>query len=137
MTIEASIQTALLERVASLALSPVLEIAWENANFDPPENESYIVVKQFPNGNTRYSQTGSDPHQRIGILQLMLVTPLNKGPSTAAETAGLIAEHFPAGLIMRSGDVKVTVTKSPEVATAINTDVSHDVPISVEYECNA
>ena len=137
MTIESDIETALFERVASLVLSPVLEVSWPNANFDPPENESYIVVKQFPNGTTRYSQTGSDPHQRIGILQLMLVTPLNQGPATATETAGEIAEHFPAGLIMRSGSTKVTVDKASEVATAIKTDVSHDIPVSIEYFCSA
>jgi hypothetical protein len=137
LTIEQEIQTALFERVASLVLSPVLEVSWPNVNFDPPENESYIVVKQFPNGNTRYSQTGSDPQLYIGILQITVITPLNKGPSDATQIAGEVAEHFNTGLIMRSGVAKVVVTKAPEVATAITTDSSYDVPISVEYECNA
>lgn len=137
MSIESDIETSLFDRVASLVLSPVLEVAWPNTNYDPPADEAYIAVKQFPNGATRYSQTGADPQQYIGILQLTVVTPLNKGPANATQIAGEVAEHFNTGLIMRSGAVKVIVTKAPEVATAITTDSSYDVPVSVEYFCQA
>ena len=137
MTIETEIQAALFDRVADLVLSPVLPVSWPNANFRPPADGLYMAVKLFPNGTSRYSQRGSDAQQYIGILQITVVTPLNKGPSNATQIAGEVAEHFNTGLIMRSGDVKVIVTKAPEIATAITTDSSYDVPLSVEYECNA
>lgn len=137
MTVESDIESALLARVASLVLSPVLPISYENIDFAPPDDGLYAKVQHFPNGTTRYSQTGSDPKQRIGILQLTVVTPLNQGPSNATLIAGQIAEHFPADLIMRSGAVKVTVTDAPSIAPAIKADASHDVPLSIPYFCNA
>lgn len=137
MTIESNIETALFDRVADLVLSPVLPVSWPNANFRPPDDGLYMAVKHFPNGTSRYSQGGADPQQYIGILQLTVVTPLNKGPANATQIASEVAEHFNTGLIMRSGNVKVTVTKAPEVATAITTDSSYDVPVSVEYFCQA
>ena len=135
--IESDIETALFDRVASLALSPVLPIAWPNVDYTPPADGLYMSVQLFPNGVQRYSQTGADPKQRIGILQITVVTPLNQGPSNATLIASQIAEHFPADLIMRSGAVKVSVTDAPSIAPAIKTDASHDVPLSIPYFCNA
>ena len=137
MTVESDIEAALLARVASLALSPVLPISYENIDFTPPDDGLYAKVQHFPNGVSRYSQTGSDPKQRIGILQLTVVTPLNQGPSNATLIAGQIATHFPADLAMWSGDVKVTITDAAAIAPAIKTDASWDTPLSIPYFCQA
>lgn len=137
MTIESDIETALFDRVTSLSLTPPLPIAWPNVDYTPPTDGLYLAVQHFPNGVSRYSQTGADPKQRIGILQLTVVTPLNQGASNATLIAGQIAEHFPADLIMRSGAVKVTVTDAPSIAPAIKTDASWDTPLSIPYFSNA
>lgn len=141
-TIEAKIERALMNRVTSLVLNPVLPISWPNFDFPgknpdgtaKPMPASYIRVQHFPNRNTRLTLGSNDPVWRRGFLQLTVVTPLNKGAEPAKEIAGKIAEYFPADLPLDYGGVRVRVVTAPDVAPEIETDISWDVPVSVYYE---
>ena len=135
--IEQDIETALFERVASLTLSPVLPVAWPNVNFTPPDDGKYLEVSHFPNGVSRYALGGGNASSRIGLLQLTVVTPLNQGPANATAIAGEVAAHFNDATVMFEGVAKVFVTKAPELAPAIKSDVSWSVPVTISYECNS
>ena len=63
-----------------------------------------------------------------------MVAPLNAGSSEATALAGAVAAHFPADLALYQEDLKVRVQAAPDVAPAIKTDRSWDVPVSVRYE---
>ena len=145
MTVESSIETALFNRVRTLTLSPALTLAWPNKEF-PGHNASgvaismpasYIRVEQFDNQNERLFLKGSDPHWRRGFLQLTVVTPRDKGSPPAKAIAGTVAEHFPAGLALYSGGVKVNITKAPDVLFPLLGDNSWDVPVTIYYEAFA
>lgn len=141
-TVEAKIEKALLDRVASLTLVPALPVAWPNVDFPGKDSNgvpnampaSYIIVQHFPNKNTRLTFGSTDPSWRRGFLQLTAVTPLNKGSLAAKEIAGKIAEHFPADLPLDYSGVRVRVVMAPDIAPEIETDVSWSVPVSVYYE---
>lgn len=135
-TIQGSIEAALFARVASLALSPAIPVAWPNVSFTPP-TAGYLRVTHVPNIARRLFLGSTDPHQRLGLLQVDAFTPLNKGASAATEIAGMVAEHFPADLKMTSGTVTVRVTKAPDVAQAIADDAFWFVPVTVSYEAYA
>jgi len=132
MTIEEKIQRALGARVAALVLSPPLIVAWPNnvTAVSPP----YLRVDYFPNRSQRIGIKGSSPHRRLGILQITVVAPLNVGPDRSVAIAGLVAEHFPADLVLTYDGVDVRIFKAPDVLPANKEDASWDVPVSIEYE---
>lgn len=132
-TIQSSIETALFARVASLVLSPALPVAWPNLAYDPPTT-GYLRVTHVPNVARRIFLNGSDPHQRLGLLQLDVFQPLNKSAATATELAGKVAEYFPCDLKMVSGAVTVRIAKAPDVAQAIADDAFWFVPVTCQYE---
>src|SRR5690349_358560 len=132
-TIQSSIEMALFTRMASLTLSPALPIAWPNVSFSPPTT-GYLRVTHVPNIARRIFLNGSDPHQRLGLLQLDVFQPLNKGASAATELAGKVAEWFPADLKMATGAVTVRVTKASDIAQAIADDAFWFVPVTCQYE---
>lgn len=132
-TIQSNIETALFARVAALVLSPALPIAWPNLAFTRPAT-GFLRVTHVPNINRRLFIGSRDPHQRLGLLQVDVFTPLNKGASTATEIAGKVAEHFACDLKMISGGVTARVTKAPDVAQAVTDDTHWLVPVTVQYE---
>jgi hypothetical protein len=135
MTIEEKIEAALGTRVASLVLSPALAVAWPNNVF--PSALPYLRVDFFRNRNERISIKGSNPHRRLGILQVTVVTALNAGPSVATGIAGRVAEHFPADLVLDYDGISVRIEAAPDVLSAVKEDASWDTPVSIRYECFA
>lgn len=133
-TVEENIETALLTRVASLDLTPALQVAWPNVAFTPPAAAAYVQVLHFPNRNTRLFLDGADPHFRQGILQMTVVAPLNAGPQAATRIAGGIAAHFPADLALYSEGLKLKIAAAPRVWPADRTDTSWNVQVDVPYE---
>lgn len=144
-TVQENIEKALLDRVVSLVLSPVLLVAWPNRPFPGKDSSgvaiakplTYLAVSILPNNNTRFLLDGSGPSMYQGILQIVVVSPLDKGTQTPTRIAGLVAEHFPADMALFSGGTRVTLTKAPDVASPLKNDVSWDVPISIYYEAFA
>lgn len=139
-TVESSIESALLVRAAALVADegPLegLPIAWPNVAFNRPTT-AFLRVTHVPNRSRRMFLRGSDPHQRLGLLQIDVFAPKNKGATPATEMAGLVAAHFPADLDLVSGSVKVRVIKAPDVAQAMADDTHWQVPVMVEYEALA
>lgn len=135
-TIESSLEAALFARVAALALSPALPVAWPNVSFNPPAT-GYMRVTHLPNANRRLFLGSNDPHQRLGLLQLSVFAPKNGGASTATEIAGKVAAHFPADLPMRRDGITVKVAKAPDVAPAFAEDTHWHVPVTIAYQAFA
>lgn len=134
MTIEGSIEAALFTRVASLVLSTAMPVAWPNLSFEPILT-GYLMVTHLPNGNRRMFIGSGEPHQRLGLLQVSVFAPKNKGPTPATEMAGKVAEHFPCDLKLVSGDVSLRITKAPDVIQAMANDPFWHVPVRISYEC--
>lgn len=135
-SIETQIWLALKARVAALTLSPALPVAWPNEDFIKPIT-GYLRVTHVPNVNRRLFIGSTEPHQRIGLLQVDVFSRKNQDASVAAEIAGQVAAWFPTDLRMTYGTVSVRVTKAPDVAQAIADDTHWLAPTSVEYECFA
>lgn len=133
-TKEGHIEQALFLRVKSLSLSPATPIAWPNKSFTPPPSAGYLRVTHIPNINTRPFLESDAPHQRLGILQIDVFKPKNRGTAVATDAAGAIAAHFPADLEMKSGTVTVSVSKTPDVRQALPDDAHWMVPVIIRYE---
>lgn len=136
-SIETSIWLALKARVQALLLSPaVTAIAWPNESFTKPTG-AYLRVTHVPNLNRRLFLAGSDPHQRLGLLQVDYFGKKNQPAAVAIEIAGQIAAWFPADLSMTYGDILVRVTAAPTVVQAMDDDTHVLVPVTVPVECFA
>ena len=139
-TIKTKIWLALRARVESLVLSPVHPIAWPNENFTPPASvlAPYLEVMHLPNTSDRLFINRGDANRYSGILQISAMYRLGTphGETMAGEIAGLVAEHFPADLYMPYSDIRLRVTKDPDVAQGFRDDETQrwKTPVSIRYE---
>lgn len=135
-TIKTSIWLALKARVQTLVLSPVLPIAWPNESFNKPTG-GYLRVTHIPNVNRRLFLNPSDPHQRLGLLQIDVFGRKNENAAIAVEIAGKVAQHFACGTEMWRDGLRVSVTKEPDDGQTIEGDTHVQVPVTIAYECIA
>lgn len=143
-SIETSTWMALKGRVATLILTPTLQIAWPKESFTAPQSppphprpQPYLEIRHLPNANTRRAIGNADAHRRAGILQITLKYPvaLNHPEALQTEIVGKIAAHFPAGLPMVYGGLMLKVEKAPDVASSFRdgSDPYWQTPVSVRY----
>jgi hypothetical protein len=134
--IETALWLALRARVEALVLSPALPVAWPNESFTKPTG-GYLRVTRIPNLNRRLFLKGSDPHQRLSLLQIDVFAKKNQNAAVALEIAGQVAAHFPADLKMSAYGVTARVTKAPEVAQPLDDETHLMVPVTVSVEAMA
>lgn len=134
--IETALWLALRGRVEALALSPPLPIAWPNESFTKPTG-GYLRVTWIPNLNRRLFLAGSDPHQRLSLLQIDVFAKKNQPVAVALEIAGQVAAHFAADLRMSAYGVTARVTKAPEIAQPIDDTTHLMVPVTISIEAFA
>ena len=111
-------------------LSPALPTAYEGVTFNPP-NGLYQRV-QFTIQSPDDPVLGTGFHRERVTMQIFVVGAANKGTSEVITRAELIRNHFPKGLVLQEGNVKIHVLKTPQVAG--NTVVSERVicPVLIE-----
>ena len=136
-SIETSIWVALKARAQALVLSPVLPVAWPNEKYDPSPSQNYLRVTHIPNVNRRLFLGSSDPHQRLGLLQVDVFGKRNENVAVTVEIAGKVAQHFACGTEMWRDGLRVSVTKAPDVGQPIDGDTHVQVPVTIAYECFA
>lgn len=122
-------------RVAIIAESLGLPIAWPNIAFTPPDDAPYGRVYVLP------AQTvGQDLEGQLrtyqGILQVNIITPAGSGVSQARGLAQSVADAFPEGLPLVDGDLTVYINGPPQVRQPIqgNIDITH--PVSMQYRAD-
>ena len=105
-------------RVAIIAESLGLPIAWPNIAFTPPDDAPYGRVYVLP------AQTvGQDLEGQLrtyqGILQLNIIAPAGSGVTLARGLAKSVADAFPEGLPLVDGDLTVYINGPPQVRQPI------------------
>lgn len=109
-TVEACIHGALMARVESLTLTPVVPVIYPGPEAVRPAGE-HIEAHHLPNQNIRRALSSSAPMIRLGYLQLTLCSVLGLFERDYRERAGQIAEHFPLDLPMTQEGVTMKVTR--------------------------
>ena len=142
ITVQTLVWQALKARVATLPVGYAVSYPMEP--FDPPVSANgkplpYVECRHLPNDNTRLFIKGSDPHERMGILQLSLLWPVSDvgtgktHPDVLTQKAGEIAAHFPADLALDFQGARVRVERAPDVAQPLRDEAVWRVPVSVRY----
>lgn len=136
---ETSIWLALSARVKSLVLDPVHPVSWPNEDFKKPQKDNgtpspYLVVQHFPNKNSRLFLGSTDPQHMQGILQISIYSSLNQDSSVMSEFAGQVVAHFPTDMQLTNGDIRLRVTKRPDVGQGLRDSTYWMTPVSISYE---
>jgi len=70
-------------------------VAYENAQFDPPENAPYVVVTIRPaDGNQESLGSGTQLSRYLGVILISILVPSNTGQALARNMADAAATMF-------------------------------------------
>ncbi|MGX7353303.1 phage tail terminator-like protein [Citrobacter sp. ESY80] len=133
-------------RVAIIAESLGLPIAWPNIAFTPPDDAPYGRVYVLP------AQTvGQDLEGQLrtyqGILQLNIIAPAGSGVTLARGLTKSIADAFPEGLPLVDGNLTVYINGPPQVRQPIQDrptsapngssgSITYTIPVSMQYRAD-
>lgn len=122
-------------RVAIIAESLGLPIAWPNIAFTPPDDAPYGRVYVLPAQTVGQDLEG---HMRTyqGILQLNIIIPAGSGVSQARGLAKSIADAFPEGLPLVDGDLTVYINGPPQIRQPIQGSIDITHPVSMQYRAD-
>lgn len=136
-TPEAKIEAALLGRLATLTFTPAIAVAWPGVTFPAPGQEkpaNYLRVEHDAINVARPFLSATGRHR--GSLFVSACLALGTPTTTARDTAGRIAAHFPADHEMTVEGVTVRIMQTPTVAGGYRDDADQRwrVPVIIEYE---
>lgn len=133
-------------RVAIIAESLGLPIAWPNIAFTPPDDAPYGRVYVLP------AQTvGQDLEGQLrtyqGILQLNIIAPAGSGVTLARGLTKSVADAFPEGLPLVDGNLTVYINGPPQVRQPIQDRptsapngssgfITYTIPVSMQYRAD-
>jgi len=124
MTIASKIINTLNTRLAQL--SPLPPVAWPNVPFTPETGTLWIRADILPADAQLETLQYSEEH--IGIYQVSVFAPLDKGTGAAMNQADSIADHFAA-----QRDLSGLRIRSISVGQPIREESWLMVPVSIEY----
>ena len=132
---------ALRTKVEALSLTPALPILWPSEGANLPEGNC-LEVTNFVNRPGGRLIKGSLPHERLGILQVSLLSPSSTAShreTVLREIAGDVADHFVVDEPLRYGATTVRVYEAPDVGgTFSDEDRARMVtPVSIRWRCYA
>jgi hypothetical protein len=132
-SIETMLFQAVKARVNALPMKAAYPIVWSTDEaYVPSISQPYLRATWLPNTNIRHFHKGSDPHERLALLQIDVMGEKTNGEGVAIEIAGQVAAHFAADTPMFFEQVKMSVTKAPDVGPVfVNTHIQVPVTIRV------
>jgi uncharacterized protein DUF4128 len=113
MGVFTNIEAALHTRLATLGSSP--PVAWPNTNYRPIENTTFIRPTVLPASTNLETLAGMEQH--VGIYQVDVFVPLEKGVATLDSWLDAIQSLFKSNKTLTATDVVFVqaVSRSPAV----------------------
>lgn len=130
--IESLITEALLQRLAALALTPALPVAYPNVAFTPPVGGSYLEAREPLRSSTEAIGI-SRWNEHTGIFQIDVVYRAQDGAIAPTEIADKVADWFKRGTRLINGSVRVDINEPPSVAASMADAPYIRIPVSVRY----
>jgi len=118
--------------VGLFAITPNLDTAWENRDFDPVVGIPYQRVTLVPSTPDN-STFGDDSYTELGLLFIELHYPINTGSVAAATRAELIRSVFYRGSSFSNGGITVHIATTPEIGQGTVQDAFWVLPIRCRY----
>lgn len=131
-SVETSIWLALRARIATLSLTPAVDIAWPASTY-APDKKPYIAVGRA-SIEPRRVLVGKGSHDRTGTLTLSYVRRIGQDAAVYIEQAGVIAAHFEEHTRMRHGDVCVRISAKPHVVDGYRDEGWWRTPVNIRWQ---
>ena len=133
-------------RVAIIAESLGLPIAWPNIAFTPPDDAPYGRVYVLPAQTVGQGLEGQLRTYQ-GILQLNIIAPAGSGVTLARGLTKSVADAFPEWLPLVDGDLTVYINGPPQVRQPIQDrptsspngttgSITYTTPVSMQYRAD-
>lgn len=122
-------------RLGAWAIDQGLRVTYQNVQFDPEADETYLRAFLLPAGTDSNTLAG-DQKIYTGMFQVSIVTPSGSGPTLADDLADDIAELFPLYLRLSDGDFEVIVLTPVEPGPGITDDSTYTVAASFQYRAD-
>lgn len=103
-----AISTALDDHISAYAAANSLDVALENEDFKPAVDTLYLRATQLA-GSTEPTGIDNASDDHIGIYQIDVITPSNRGKNDAMVQADLIADHFKRGTLLTNDGQTVRI----------------------------
>ncbi|MCJ8053862.1 DUF4128 domain-containing protein [Shinella curvata] len=142
-SIDAIILAALLEHLEAIDLTPALDIAMPGVSFTPPvydgngadyrkgDPKPYLAAWFMPAKTNRVT-IDVGPQQKLGVLQVSVMWPANKGQVKPLDVAGAVIDHFNNRFFLVSG-VRITVIDEPWLAPPVQSADQLNFPVTINY----
>lgn len=118
--------------VALAAVTPTMPTAYENSGYTPVVGTPYQAVHLLPADPDDIEMTGA-LYSEVGILQVSLFYPLGAGSAAASARAEIIRSTFYRGASFTSGDVTVTIRRTPAIYPAMTEEDRFMIPVRIPY----
>lgn len=135
MSPDQKIRQLLESRLADWAdeQDPPLQVAYQNAKFEPPANAPYLRV-YILRAKTTAPDLAGEMRTRLGILQISVVGVEHTGPRQAEEIAGVLEDLYPANLRLEDEEgFVVQIIEPGSFGPSLPGDGRYIQPISFSY----
>jgi hypothetical protein len=116
------------------ARTPALSIAWENLPFTEPAG-LYLRAYLLP-ADTDAPDLAGATRVYVGVFQVNVVAPLNKGAGEAMGVADELAALFVVDTQL-TNTITVQQTTPCRIAPALASDTRYVLPVSFQYRADA
>lgn len=132
---EALIIEALMQRLATLVLSPVLAVAYPDVVFPAAGQVKPATYLRVSFMRARTASVGiSRWDERPGIMQVDVVYSTAAGPIGPTNYADAVAAWFPRNWSTTNGAVRVDVYETPSIDSPVPDVAPYSfIPVSIRY----
>lgn len=113
-------------------ITPELATSYDNIEYKPVNGVPYQKAHFMP-ATPENPTMGDDYHRIIGIFQVSLFYPINKGTADSGARAELIKTTFKRGTSMTNGSVTVIVNKTPAISPGRRDGDRWHIPVKISW----
>lgn len=127
---QAIIRKAFETRLDTWASAQSIDVAWENAEYDPSEGVAYVRAHLVP-AQTKQLFLDQTGRKYSGLFQVNLTMPIGTGAGAAEALVESLDSTF-AGSFEQDG-VRITLLTPMSPAPALPVADRYVIPVSAEY----
>lgn len=138
--VEVAIESALLNRLVALTLSPVVAVSLPNITLAEPAGvpgARWMRAAFLPADSFAIGIANNAHNQHYGLLQVDVFGYLGDGDLGPRRIAAAVVSWFKRGTRCSKDGFMATVTDTPRVRAGIKDDPWWMIPVSIPYRCFA
>lgn len=125
-------EAALKARIATISGVPK---AWPNQDYDPSGvGKVPYLACEIVRASTSDATLDAAAPVVIGRLIVTVVTNKGIGEATANQLSAQVADLFPMGLRINTGNIATTITQPPHIREGMTDGTYWRVPISIPFQ---